>query len=68
MRDEGKLAIDRWENEGGRSLLPKVQNSATDSEIEKAVGDSGGRAPHPFPPQRAPEKSRQIRGHAGRIA
>ena len=37
MRDEGKLAIDRWENEGGWSLWREAPRAAKDSEEEEAA-------------------------------
>ena len=68
MRDESKLAIDRWENEGGRSLLQKAPPSFGDTEATEAVRNASGRPPHPHRRQRVPEKRRQTRGHAGRTA
>jgi hypothetical protein len=35
--DESKLAIERWENEGGRSLLQKAPSSSGDTEAIVAV-------------------------------
>ena len=43
QRDENRLAIDRWENEGGRSLLPGGRSLTEDCELETTALDSGER-------------------------
>ncbi len=68
MRDESKLAIDRWENEGGRSLLQRAPPSSGDAEAIEAIRNARRWPPYPHPRQRVSEKESQTRGHAGRTA